>query len=114
MIDVKPIVWCGDSLRSVRAFPDDARRESGHQLNRLQQGFDPKDWKPMTTVGPGVREIRIRLEGQFRILYIANLPDAVYVLCAFEKKSQKTPQRELQLATNRLHLVLEERRRQRR
>jgi predicted XRE-type DNA-binding protein len=63
----------------------------------------------MTTVGPGVREIRIRLEGQFRILYVSKLPDAVYVLCAFEKKSQKTPQRELQLATERLHLILEER-----
>ena len=100
-------------MRSVRAFPDDARRESGHQLNRVQQGVDPNDWKPMTTIGPGVREIRVRLEGQFRILYIARLPDAVYVLFAFEKKSQKTPQRELQLATDRLHLILEERRRQR-
>ena len=68
----------------------------------------------MTSVGPGVREIRIRLEGEFRILYIAKLPDAVYVLSAFEKKSQRTPQRELQPATDRLHLILEERRRQRR
>lgn len=111
---MKPIVWCGDSLRRVRGFPEDARRESGHQLNRVQQGLDPKDWKPMATVGPGVREIRIRQEGEFRILYIAKLPDAVYVLSAFEKKSQKAPQRELQLATDRLHLVMEERRRQRR
>jgi phage-related protein len=111
---MKPIVWCGDSLRSVRAFPEDARRESGHQLNRVQQGLDPHDWKPMSSVGPGVREVRIRVEGQFRILYIAKLPDAIYVLCAFEKKSQKTPQRELQLAADRLQLILEERRRQRR
>lgn len=111
---MKPIVWCGDSLRSVRAFPEDARRESGHQLNRVQQGLDPQDWRPMASVGPGVREVRIRVEGQFRILYIAKFPDAIYVLCAFEKKSQKTPQRELRLAADRLQLILEERRRQRR
>ena len=111
---MKPIVWCGDSLRSVRAFPEDARRESGHQLNRVQQGLDPQDWKPISSVGPGVREVRIRVEGQFRILYIAKLPDAIYVLCAFEKKSQKAPQRELRLAADRLQLILEERRRQRR
>ena len=110
---MKPIIWCSDSLRKIRGFPEDARREGGHQLNRVQHGLDAKDWKPMTSAGPGVREIRIRLEGEFRILYIAKLPDAVYVLSAFEKKSQRTPQRELQLATDRLHLILQERRRQR-
>ena len=92
----------------------DARRESGHQLNRVQQGWEPKDWKPMSTVGPGVREIRIHQAGEFRVLYVANLPEAIYVLSAFEKRTRRTPQRELELAMDRFRSVSEERRRQRR
>jgi phage-related protein len=111
---VKAIVWCGDSLRKIRDFPEAARRESGHQLNRVQHGRDPKDWKPMTTVGPGVREIRIHQDGEFRVLYVAKLPEAIYVLNAFEKKTRETPQRELDLAADRFRSVVEERRRQRR
>jgi phage-related protein len=111
---VKPILWCGDSLTRLRKFPEDARRESGHQLNRVQQGLEPTDWKPMSTVGPGVREIRIRQAGEFRVLYMANLPEAIYVLSAFEKKTRKTPHRELDLAVDRSRSVTEERRRQRR
>ena len=68
----------------------------------------------MSTVGPGVREIRIQQAGEFRVLYVANLPEAVYVLSAFEKKTRKTPQRELELAADRFRSVAEERRRQRR
>jgi phage-related protein len=109
---VKRIVWCGDSLRRLRHFPEDARRESGHQLNRVQQGRDPKDWKPMATVGAGVREIRIHRE--FRVLYVAHLPEAIYVLSGLEKKTRKTPQRELELAADRFRSVAEERRRRRR
>jgi phage-related protein len=111
---VKPIVWCGDSLRRLRDFPEDARRESGHQLNRVQQGLEPKDWKPMSIIGAGVREVRIHREGEFRVLYVANLPEAIYVLSAFEKKTRKTPQRELELATERFRSVAEESRRRRR
>jgi phage-related protein len=68
----------------------------------------------MSTVRPGVREIRIRQAGEFRVLYVAKLPEAIYVLSAFEKKTRKTPQRELELATDRFRSVAEERRRQRR
>jgi phage-related protein/predicted XRE-type DNA-binding protein len=76
-----------------RGFPEDARSESGHQLNRVQQGLDPSDWKPTTTVGTGVRELRIYQDGEFRILYVAKFPEVIYVLSAFEKKSQKTAAR---------------------
>jgi hypothetical protein len=55
----KSIIWLGNSRRDLRAFPALARRLAGFQLRRLQQGLDPDDWKPMQTVGPGVREIRI-------------------------------------------------------
>ena len=99
----KPVTFHGDSLDRVRAFPQDARREAGYELYQVQKGSDPSDWKPMPTIGPGVREIRIRdAVGAYRVVYIATLADAVHVLHAFEKKSQKTAQRDIDLATARL------------
>ncbi len=77
--------------------------EAGLQLMKVQFGFDPSDWKPMTkTVGTGVREVRIKCGGQFRVIYIATVGDAVYVLHAFQKKSQKTPDKDLKIARKRL------------
>ncbi len=108
---MKPIVWCGDSLERIREFPDDARRLAGHQLDKIQRGIDPDDWKPMPSVGLGVREIRVRVQGQFRVMYLAKLEEAVYVLHAFPKKSQRTAKQDLDLATKRFREVLEERRR---
>jgi phage-related protein len=87
---------------------------AAHQLNLVQQGLDPHDWKPMTTVGIGVREIRIHEDGEFRVLYVAKFPEAIYVLSAFEKKSRRTPRNEVRLAADRLRSVIEARRRQRR
>jgi phage-related protein len=99
---MKPVTFLGDSLGVVRAFPTGARRETGFQIERVQRGFDPDDWKPMKTVGPGVREIRIRdAVGAFRVIYIATLADAVYVLHAFQKKAQATSKRDVALATTR-------------
>jgi phage-related protein len=100
---MKPIVFLGDSLGRLRAFPERARRDAGFQLDRVQRGLDPDDWKPMTTVGAGVREIRIRdAAGAFRLVYIASLADVVYVLHAFHKKTQRTSPRDLELAALRL------------
>lgn len=62
---MKSITWCGDSLQRIREFPDEARQEAGHQLRRVQRGREPEDWKPMTTVGSGVQEIRIHKDGEF-------------------------------------------------
>ena len=100
---MKRIVFLGDALDQVRSFPEGARKEAGVQLHKVQQGLDPSDWKPTATVGSGVREIRIREDGgAFRILYVAQLADAVVVLHAFEKKAQKAPKRDLDLANDRL------------
>jgi phage-related protein len=100
----KPVTFHGDSLDRLRDFPEDARREAGHELYRVQKGLDPSDWKPMPTVGAGVREIRLRDAGRaFRVIYIAALADAIHVLNAFQKKTQKTVQRDLDLAATRLH-----------
>src|SRR5260221_11558078 len=78
------------------------RREAGFQIDRVQRGLDPDNWKPMKTVGPGVREIRIRdAAGAFRVIYIATLADAIYVLHAFQKKTLATSKRDLDLARAR-------------
>jgi phage-related protein len=100
---MKRLEFLGDSLARVRDFPQGARKEAGVQLHKVQQGLEPSDWKPMTTVGPGVREIRIRDEaGAFRVLYVAHVGDAVFVLHAFQKKTQRTEKRDLYLAAWRL------------
>lgn len=102
---MKRIVFLGDALDQVRSFPESARKEAGVQLHKVQQGLEPSDWKPMVTVGSGVGEIRIREDGgAFRILYVAQFANAVVVLHAFEKKAQKTPKRDLDLANSRLRM----------
>jgi phage-related protein len=104
---VKPIAFLGDSRDALRAFPELARREAGHQLDRVQHGLDPDDWRPMSSVGAGVREVRIRTAvGSFRVIYVANYVDAIYVLHAFQKKTRRTPQRDLDLAGARLRELM--------
>lgn len=105
-MQLKPISFLGSSLDDIRAFADTARRESGHQLDRVQRGLEPDDWKPMPSAGPGVREVRVRDEaGAFRVVYVANRPEAVYVLHAFQEKTQQTSKRDLDLAVNRLRNI---------
>ncbi|MFN7127249.1 MAG: type II toxin-antitoxin system RelE/ParE family toxin [Allorhizobium sp.] len=100
---MKLIQWLGSSKADVRAFPEDARIDAGWQLELVQRGLDPDDWKPMPTIGPGVREIRIReASGAFRIVYLATLEDRVLVLHAFQKKTQATPKKDIDLAIQRL------------
>jgi phage-related protein len=94
----------------VREFPAMVKREAGYQLDRVQRGLDPTDWKPMKSVGKGVREIRIRHEGSYRVIYVASLEEKVYVLHAFRKKSQKTPKQDLDLAKLALQEVVKRQR----
>jgi phage-related protein len=106
MLPMKRIEFLGDALAQLRDFPEGARKEAGVQLHKVQLGIDPSDWKPMTTVGPGVREIRIRDEaGAFRVLYVAYIEDAVFVLHVFQKKTQQTAKRDLDLAMSRLKQI---------
>ena len=97
----KPLVLLGSSRRDLRAFPALARRLTGFQLRRVQQGLEPDDWKPMPTVGPGVREIRVHTAGAHRVFYIAARAEAIYVLHAFEKKTQRTTARDLEIGRDR-------------
>jgi phage-related protein len=99
---MKPVRFMGDSLKCLREFPTDARRDVGYQVETLQQGGQPADFKPMPTVGKGVEEIRVReAGGAFRVMYTARLADAIFVLHAFQKQSQTTAKRDLEIARER-------------
>lgn len=103
----KPINWIGTSRDDVCSFPEEARRKAGFQLRAVQRGETPTDFKPMSTVGKGVQEIRIRTEDAYRIFYVARFEEAVYVLHAFQKKTQKTTNQDLQIGQQRYQEMME-------
>lgn len=106
---MKPVSFQGNSLTALRAFPQAARRMAGLQLDRVQRGLDPDDWKPMPIVGTGVREIRVRdATGAFRVLYVAQFEQAVYVLHCFQKKSAKTSRSDIALGRQRFRELVKE------
>jgi len=107
---MKTIQFAGSALDDIKAFPDPVKQRIGYQLHRVQIGEDPSDWKPMKTVGPGVREIRIRVGDQYRVIYVASFSDEVHVLHAFQKKTQKTAKRDLDIAKQRLRAIQSARR----
>ena len=99
---MKPVQVLGDSLKRLREFPSDARQDAGRQLDSVQHGKQPNDFKPMPTIGKGVEEIRVWDDaGTFRVIYTARLADAVYVLHAFQKKTQATSKRDIDTAKAR-------------
>ena len=101
----KPLKFVGPSLNELRDFPEEARRAAGFELRAIQNGFEPSDWKPMKTIGSGVNEIRIHILGEWRVIYVAKVLDAVYVLHAFQKKTQKTSLPDIEIARKRLALI---------
>ncbi len=104
---MKAIIWMGSSKVDLKAFPAAVMDDMGHQLFRVQCGLEPDDWKPMTTIGIGVKEIRVKdTAGIFRTVYLATRPEAVYVLHCFQKKTQATARRDIGLARLRLKGVL--------
>ena len=107
----KDLLWRGSSYKDLLSFPDEPRRDAGYQLGFVQLGFEPSDWKPMSSIGQGAREIRIHLGGEFRVLYIAKYEEAVYVLHAFRKKSRKTSNRDVDIAKTRFRELERERKR---
>ncbi len=103
---MKPVVWMGSSRDALRAFPEPVQDQLGYELYRVQCGLDPKDWKPMTSVGAGVREIRVRDgAGVFRVIYLATRPEGVYVLHCFQRKTQTTSRADVELARKRLKAI---------
>jgi phage-related protein len=109
---LKQVKWLADSREQIRDFPDVPRHEAGYQLERVQAGKEPKDWKPMPSVGIGVNEIRVCDDsGAFRVIYLAKFAEAVYVLHAFQKKARKTAKADIDLARRRFRALVEERKR---
>jgi phage-related protein len=107
IIELKRLVFLGDSKKRLKTFPAMAQQKFGFELWMIQSGEQPSDSKPMKSLGPGVEEIRIWVEsGTFRVMYIARRPEAVYVLHAFQKKSQATSKSDLELARKRLESLL--------
>ena len=102
---MKSLRFIGSSLDDMRDFPADARRQAGFELDAVQRGLEPSDWKPMTNIGTGVREIRIHVLGEWRVIYVARLADAIYVLHAFQKKTQKTRREDIELARRRYRQI---------
>jgi len=103
---MKRIRFVGSAKDDLSAFPKSARNRAGHELFMVQLGREPDDWKPMNSVGPGACEIRVRdAEGAFRVIYVASFADAVYVLHAFQKKSQKTSRADVRLARKRYRVA---------
>jgi phage-related protein len=99
---MKPIEFHGHSLETIRKFPLTVKREIGYQLDRLQRGLNPVDWKPMPTIGKGVKEIRIHRQGQYRVIFVTNVGDSILVLHAFQKKAGKTARMDINQAQNAL------------
>ena len=110
---MKPLIRLGSSRADLRRFPENARRVAGFQLWRVQLGREPSDWKLVPSVGPGVREIRIHTALEHRVLYLAKFTEGVYVLHGFEKRTRKTAMRDIQIAKERLSLLVAERRNRR-
>lgn len=100
----------GSSLKDLAAFPDEAKQNAGYQLHRIQNGMEPEDWKPFKTAGPGAKEIRISGgDGIFRVMYVAKFEKAVYVLHSFQKKTQQTAKKDIDIAKARYQSVVAER-----
>lgn len=99
---LKAITFLGTSLADLRSFPAGVRRQIGYQLDRVQQGRDPDDWKPMRAIGGGAREIRVReASGAYRAVYVAQFAAAIFVLHCFQKKSARTSRADVALAQRR-------------
>jgi phage-related protein len=102
---VKPLIFLGSSRDDLREFPMQVRRVVGEQLRNVQKGLMPNDFKPMVSVGKGVYEIRVRLDGAWRAIYVAKFNDAVYVLHVFQKKTQQTTKDDIDIAERRYRTI---------
>lgn len=109
MSDEKAIYWVGTSYKDLLNFPIEAKQDAGYQLHRIQNGLNPEDWKPFQTIGSGVKEIRISDGGSaYRVMYIAKFAGKIYVLHSFQKKTQKTRTKDIELAKIRYNAIIKE------
>lgn len=99
---MKQLIWLGSSYKDLLSFPKEAKQEAGYGLDRVQRGENPPDWKPMSSIGKGVKELRIHCDNEYRVVYLAQRKEGVYILHSFEKKTKKTSAKDIALAKSRL------------
>jgi len=75
----------------------------------VQRGFQPTDFKAMPAVGAGVYELRVRAGGAFRVFYVVRFEEAIYVLHAFQKRSRRTSQLDIDIGAKRHREVVSSR-----
>lgn len=103
---MKPLEFLGSSRDDLAAMPAGVRHDIGLELMRVQFGGTPADFKPMPAVGAGAYEIRVRdASGAWRAIYVAKFEAAVYVLHAFQKKTQQTAKTDIDLAKVRYRMI---------
>lgn len=106
---MKAVRFLGDSLKRLRGFPEDVRQDAGYQLDKLQRGLQPDDFKSMPSIGKGVEEIRVwDGAGAFRVIYTARLQEVIVVLHALQKKTQATSKQDIELAKRRWTQLIKE------
>ncbi|MBI4534373.1 MAG: type II toxin-antitoxin system RelE/ParE family toxin, partial [Candidatus Melainabacteria bacterium] len=94
----KRVIFLKNTRRLIREFPEEARRDAGAQIRHLQEGAVPDDWKPMPSIAAGVMEIRIHKPYEHRVIYVVKFQEAIYIIHAFDKKTDKTPVHDTQVA----------------
>lgn len=100
--------WSAAVVNAYRGFPEEIKDDGGYQLDRIQRGLDAEDCKPMQTIGSGVYELRLsNIQNEYRVIYVAKLDDAVWVLHAFQKATQKTGAKDIALARGRYKELLQ-------
>jgi phage-related protein len=98
---MREIIWLGNSYHDLLDFSKSAKQIAGYNLDKLQRGKEPKDWKPMSSIGIGVKELHIHCENEYRVIYLAHCSEKIYILHSFAKKTQKTSQKDIDLAKKR-------------
>ncbi len=108
------LYWCGSSLGDLRAFPKSAKISLGREIDRLEHGALPINYKPLKSLGKGITgvyEIRTSDDGKiYRVAYVAKFGDDIVILHCWNKKTQTTSESDKKLIVKRYREFQEEKR----
>lgn len=102
---MKSVQFHPEALKFIRSLSVELKKQIGEVLRDVQKGLLPgmPINKPMPSVGPGVYEIRVKDRSKAaRVFYVTKIKDFIWVFHAFEKRTQNTPQREIELGRKRM------------
>ena len=104
-MNLRDVVWMGDSKKRIKEFPKETQRSMGGALMLAQCGETADNAKPFKNVGSGVFEIvESYYKNAYRMIYAVQIGKKIYVLHAFQKKSKtgiKTPKSDVDLVKQR-------------